>query len=646
MNKLRDRNESSKKKKITIICIVLMFIAIGFAALSATLGITADARIAKVNWGVHFENLEVSKDSIEAISPATILSDDTTKASFDVLFTEPGQYYEFEVEVVNSGNVDAKLSSLQLDGFTSDKAKYLTYTILYMDGTQLRPNDLLKAGDRDRIKFRLEFRYDLTNADLPDEGTIDEFTLNLTFTQDRGTGVQRKKYMYRFNSKFAYLDNMASQYVESENGIDFRSNSSDTNGRGLYVKAETKNDEYPIYYYRGEVDNNNVIFAGLCWQIVRTTETGGTKLIYNGVSNSGVCDSTGEAKTIGRSVYNEKNNSLSDIGYMYGERYEMQGKDMTSVDITGMKFANDVHWNGSQYELVDYIEGTSWSSDYSSINNNHHYTCLSTENVCDTVYYILQANPKNIIYTNSGFTYIELANGKTLETAKEDMFRNTNDSVLKKVLDEWYENHLSSYTEYLEKDAIWCNNRNITDGSYLGKDSKSNSYSYFGYETNDSIIINDFPIRDNEVCPNVNDRFSVKGASLGNKALNYSVGILNRSEFALAGSVMMDSAVYVDAIKKIYLYTGIESKIIYTTGGYTTMSGHNIEWSNSPFRVDYRYSDRIRRASDTDEYAVYPYAIYNNQNVYEAYVRPSIVLNKDIKASSGSGTVNDPYIVE
>ena len=37
----------------------------------------------------------------------------------------------------------------------------------------------------------------------------------------------------------------------------------------------------PVYYYRGNVDNH-VLFANMCWRIVRTTETGGVKLIYNG----------------------------------------------------------------------------------------------------------------------------------------------------------------------------------------------------------------------------------------------------------------------------------------------------------------------------------------------------------------------------
>ena len=57
----------------------------------------------------------------------------------------------------------------------------------------------------------------------------------------------------------------------------------------------TINDSNPIYYYRGNVTKNNVKFANFCWKIVRTTETGSIKFVYNGVpGEDGSCDNTGE----------------------------------------------------------------------------------------------------------------------------------------------------------------------------------------------------------------------------------------------------------------------------------------------------------------------------------------------------------------
>ena len=37
------------------------------------------------------------------------------------------------------------------------------------------------------------------------------------------------------------------------------------------------------------LDKNNVLFAGQCWQMIRTTDTGGVKMIYNGEAEDGKC---------------------------------------------------------------------------------------------------------------------------------------------------------------------------------------------------------------------------------------------------------------------------------------------------------------------------------------------------------------------
>ena len=52
---------------------------------------------------------------------------------------------------------------------------------------------------------------------------------------------------------------------------------------GLYNGEGADTYANPVYYYKGNVQNNNVLFAGFCWKIVRTTETGGVKIVYNGV---------------------------------------------------------------------------------------------------------------------------------------------------------------------------------------------------------------------------------------------------------------------------------------------------------------------------------------------------------------------------
>ena len=40
------------------------------------------------------------------------------------------------------------------------------------------------------------------------------------------------------------------------------------------------------YYFRGNINNNNVMFAGYNWKIVRINDDGCIRLLYNGESSS------------------------------------------------------------------------------------------------------------------------------------------------------------------------------------------------------------------------------------------------------------------------------------------------------------------------------------------------------------------------
>ena len=83
-----------------------------------------------------------------------------------------------------------------------------------------------------------------------------------------------------------------------------------------FVKLDAQSSN-GIYYYRGTNVNNNILFADKCWQIVRTTENGGAKLIYNGDPVNGTCNTT--TNYIGSSPYNNNANKVTSVGYMYGD---------------------------------------------------------------------------------------------------------------------------------------------------------------------------------------------------------------------------------------------------------------------------------------------------------------------------------------
>ncbi len=164
----------------------------------------------------------------------------------------------------------------------------------------------------------------------------------------------------------AAADNVSSEYVTSSTGIDFSKISSDTNGKGVYLLSSTKDDTNPIYYYRGAVTNNNVKFANFCWKIVRTTATGGVKLIYNGTPNAdGGCTNTGTASQITTSAFNTNYNDNAYVGYMYGTTNSTYDNTHKNTNNSTIKGVIDDWYKNNMTDYTDKLEDTVWCNDRS-----------------------------------------------------------------------------------------------------------------------------------------------------------------------------------------------------------------------------------------------------------------------------------------
>ncbi len=619
--KLNKKNNLNKFNKWTILLFAIMFIGLGFAAISATLGINSHAIIGNISFDVHFENVEVKEGSMKAKSPATIVAPGNTQINFSLHLTTPGEYYEFETDVVNSGTLDAYLSSIELLGLDEKTQKYLNVTYKYIGGGKLKINDLLKSGETERIKVRVNFLYDITLDDLPPEEKSLDFTLNLTYTQDNGTGVERDKDAIDVNilgqDMISYMDNVASKYVTSATGINFGLEPSDTNGKGLYLRAGTEEDRYPIYYFRGGDDlnsdgvedtlNNHVLFGGYCWKIVRTTEQGGTKIIYDGEPDaSNQCNNTGTASQIGKSAFNTNTNELADIGYMYGERYAY-----TSWEDTEYVYGSDVTYSGGVYTLTQPSE----SNTIANIKTKH-YTCKKTTNeTCSTVYYVYSYYKPydKTIYTAYA---IALENGEKLEDIISKSYANENDSTIKTAIDNWFKDNLASQKGKLE-DAVWCNDRSITSGGYLADSdlTLNGGETYLGGYTR--TYTTRIPgLKDEEACPNKNDRFTVSDTKTGNGVLTYPVGLITIDELTGAGYNLGPSNI------NYYLQTG---------QSYWTLSLSTV--------ASYGYTSYGFRMESSGYMTNGGMSLTNG-------VRPSIVLKKGIVATSGDGSSEHPYVVE
>ena len=175
------KERNGKNLLILALLIVVVSMSVGFALLSTTLNINGTAKVKSSTWDVHFNNLNVKTGSVSGdnvATAATISSTNTTLVSYEVTLAKPGDYYEFTVDVVNDGSLDALVSAQPiLGGVNSDQDKYVNYSITYDDGTAISANDTLDAGVTKTYKVRVEYDSNVSSVDLP---TTDQ-NLSLTF---------------------------------------------------------------------------------------------------------------------------------------------------------------------------------------------------------------------------------------------------------------------------------------------------------------------------------------------------------------------------------------------------------------------------------------------------------------------------------
>ena len=175
---------------LSIVLISIFSLTIVYAALSVTLNIQGNAEVVASTWDIHLDNVKVTNGSVSGIDPSITRS---TTATFSTTLTTPGDFYEFTIDVVNNGSIDAMIDSItKSPTLTTAQAKYLNYIVEYQNGESINTKQLVSKNSFVRLKVRVEFRKDITASDLP---TTSE-TLNLAFTvnyvQSDGSGSSVK----------------------------------------------------------------------------------------------------------------------------------------------------------------------------------------------------------------------------------------------------------------------------------------------------------------------------------------------------------------------------------------------------------------------------------------------------------------------
>lgn len=179
------------KPLLYFVFFVFASVTVGYAALSTTLSITGKGTLSKNSWDIHFENLVIVDNGASAVTTAPTIDSTKTKVSFNITLSKPGDSYEFTVDAVNKGTIDAMLSGFSATSLTTNQQKYLTYTVTYGDGATISTKDYLKKGTSETIRVRVRFRDDLTATDLPSSAETLNLIATLTYVQADSTAKAR-----------------------------------------------------------------------------------------------------------------------------------------------------------------------------------------------------------------------------------------------------------------------------------------------------------------------------------------------------------------------------------------------------------------------------------------------------------------------
>lgn len=388
--------------------------------------------------------------------------------------------------------------------------------------------------------------------------------------------------------------------------LDYKSvaTSSSNNGKGLYYVEETietdeNNDGYgtKIYFFRGPVDNNNVIFGSelvrdgskkvtskkdICWKIIRTNEDGSVRLIYNGTTTNSKCPGTSPyiaASPFGGITVDGSNNETyhdtdnAYVGYTYGE-----------ANVT-----ND----GSQSDFDLYTKTHYHSGDGAEVYSK-------VKRILDD-YIVYKTN----LYYSTELEYKITKNGTPEEILMQD----------EKIANAVYCNNRSFYTRAEMTTALDTN-------YFVNKVIEPSTDTGLGYAKNITLYKGNNSINGNPsyVCEQSVDRYTLStimgGTNEHYNALDYAIALPTVDDIVFAGGV------YQEKNEDFYLHSNLNY------------------WTMTPAAFDGTQSKIFYVTSDGKIAAI------SSKTTGNIYVRPVISVKQETLVKKGIGTADEPYILK
>lgn len=185
----------NKNKKMFLMLLLIIGISIGYAALASNLKINGGSKVTKATWNIHWANPQVKEGSVTNTKPT--LSENNTNATYSVTLTEPGDFYEFTIDAVNEGTIDAEILKIEsrfdgpegtpiiTEGNDKNLPPYLEYEVTYADTehTAIAPTDSLDHGQTKTYRVRIAYSENIDADDLKDNDITTTFYFEVEYKQ-------------------------------------------------------------------------------------------------------------------------------------------------------------------------------------------------------------------------------------------------------------------------------------------------------------------------------------------------------------------------------------------------------------------------------------------------------------------------------
>ena len=239
------RNYKNKKILIGCLLVVVLVMAVGYAAFSSNLKISGTSNIS-TSWNISITDITTS-NKVGSASVSGTPEYSGLKATFNTNLVLPGDSITYNIKVENKGNLNAKLNKITL--------KKDNNPAILFETTGIKEGDVLKQGAYTTLSVKVTYSNSVTSQPTNLDASL---TVSLDFVQSDGSS----------GSTGGDTSNAAAEMLKAKVV---------TSGDGLY----TDSTEAGRYIYRGASPDNYIKLGDDMYRIIAVESDNTLKVIYN-----------------------------------------------------------------------------------------------------------------------------------------------------------------------------------------------------------------------------------------------------------------------------------------------------------------------------------------------------------------------------